>query len=145
MRKMNILSEEDNLDHVFPAKKTFFKIHDNGFKYKLDIVNDGKEAIKNVKNKGEYADDPRPDLILLELKRPGKDGFGVLREIKGESRFCTLPLGVSTSSTDEKDFIKSHSLPEKGMSIPTSWCRVTALPLKNRGGDGGEAREDTLS
>jgi len=160
MREIDILLAEDNVDHVFLIKKAFARIRDNGFKYNLDIVSDGEEALKYVKNKGEYAGKPRPDLILLDLKMPKKDGFDVLRELKGEPQYRTIPVVVLTSSTDEKDVVKSYALGsnlyitkplrferflKKVMSIPTCWCKVATLPPKNYGWDGGESQEDTPS
>lgn len=160
MKEIDILLAEDNEDHVFLIKKAFSRIRSNGFKYTLHVVKDGEEVLKYVRRQGEYAGEPRPDLILLDLRMPRKDGFEVLRELKGEQRFRTIPVIVLTSSTDERDVIKSYSLGgnvyvtkplrfeefvHKVMSIPMCWCKIATLPPKNNGGMGGEAQEDTLS
>lgn len=160
MREIDILLAEDNEDHIFLIKKAFSKVRDNGFKYNLDIVNDGEEVLKYVKRKGKYAGKPRPDLILLDLKMPKKDGFDVLRELKGEPKFKIIPVVVLTSSTDERDVVRSYSLGtnlyvtkplrfdefiEKVIGIPHCWCKVATLPPKDYGWDGGETKEDTPS
>lgn len=160
MREIDILLAEDNTDHVFLIKKAFSKVRNSEFKYNLHIVNDGEEVLKYVKNKGEYAGKPRPDIILLDLKMPKKDGFDVLKELKGEPRFKTIPVLVLTSSTDEKDVARSYALGsnlyitkplrfeefmETVMSIPKCWCKVATLPPKNYGWDRVEPQEDTSS
>jgi CheY-like chemotaxis protein len=160
MREVDILLAEDNEDHVFLIKKAFSKIQNNGFKYVLHIVKDGEEVLKYVRKQGEYAGEPRPDLILLDLKMPKKDGFEVLRELKGEQKYRAIPVIVLTSSTDERDIMKSYILGSnvyvtkplkfeefvhKVMSIPACWCKIATLPPKNHRWDGGGAQEDTPS
>ena len=74
------------------------------------IVSDGVQAMDFLHNKGEYAASPRPDLIILDLNLPGKDGREVLGEIKGDANLKTIPVIVMTTSQAEEDILKSYNL-----------------------------------
>ena len=72
----------------------------------LRIVRDGEELLDYLNRRGPYAngrDAPAPDLILLDLKMPKKDGREALRELKGDARFKQIPVVVLTTSTDKED------------------------------------------
>jgi chemotaxis family two-component system response regulator Rcp1 len=81
------------------------KIHNN-----LSVVNDGVEALAFLRKEGKYAQSPRPDLILLDLNLPRKDGREVLAEIKNDDKLKAIPVVVLTISEAESDILKSYSL-----------------------------------
>jgi chemotaxis family two-component system response regulator Rcp1 len=74
----------------------------------LSVVGDGIEALAFLRREGEYADAPRPDLILLDLNLPRKDGREVLREIKSDPNFRRIPVVVLTTSRAEMDIIGTY-------------------------------------
>lgn len=76
----------------------------------LDVVEDGVEALAFLNREGKYADAPRPELILLDLNLPIKDGHNVLAEIKTNGDLKRIPVVVLTSSQAEEDIIKSYEL-----------------------------------
>jgi chemotaxis family two-component system response regulator Rcp1 len=76
----------------------------------LHVVDDGVKAMAFLRRQGEYAKAPRPDLILLDLNLPRKDGREVLREIKDDESLKVIPVVILTTSKAEEDIIKSYSL-----------------------------------
>lgn len=76
----------------------------------LECVSDGVEAMQYLRREGEYASAPRPDLILLDLNLPRKDGREVLAEIKGDPQLATIPVVVLTTSHAEEDVLRSYQL-----------------------------------
>ena len=76
----------------------------------LHIVDDGVKAMEFLHRQGEYTTMPRPDLILLDLNMPRKDGREVLREIKDDASLQTIPVVILTTSRAEEDINKSYSL-----------------------------------
>ena len=74
------------------------------------VVTDGVQAMQYLRREGEYADAPRPDLILLDLNLPRKDGREVLAEIKGDPQLATIPVVVLTTSHAEEDVLRSYQL-----------------------------------
>jgi CheY-like chemotaxis protein len=76
----------------------------------LHVVGDGAEAMTFLKKEGKYADAPRPDLILLDLNLPKKDGREVLDEIKSDENLRRIPVVVLTISKSEEDVFKSYDL-----------------------------------
>lgn len=76
----------------------------------LASVADGVQAMQYLRREGEYADAARPDLILLDLNLPRKDGREVLAEIKGDPALATIPVVVLTTSHAEEDVLKSYQL-----------------------------------
>ena len=75
----------------------------------LYAVNDGVEAIAFLRHEGQYAEMPRPDLILLDLNLPKKDGRQVLAEIKEDSDLKRIPVVVLTTSDAEEDILRSYN------------------------------------
>jgi len=71
---------------------------------------DGQEAMDFLRNKGDFVDAPRPDLILLDLNLPKKDGREVLAEIKSDDRLLQIPVVVLTTSQSEEDILKVYKL-----------------------------------
>ena len=76
----------------------------------LSIVEDGVQALEFLRCQGVYADAPRPDLILLDLNLPRKDGREVLAEIKTDVNLQTIPVVVLTTSETEQDIVRAYAL-----------------------------------
>lgn len=76
----------------------------------LSVAEDGAEALAFLRREGEYAQATRPDLILLDLNLPKKDGRGVLAEIKQDPNLKCIPVVVLTTSKAEQDILKSYEL-----------------------------------
>ncbi len=77
---------------------------------RLDIARDGQEAMAFLMREGEYANAARPDLILLDLNLPKKDGREVLQEIKESETLKIIPVVILTTSASEADILRSYSL-----------------------------------
>jgi CheY-like chemotaxis protein len=75
----------------------------------LHTVNSGDAALAFLR-KAARSRSRRPDLVLLDLNMPGKDGFATLREIRSEEEFTDLPVIILTTSTDERDVLESYRL-----------------------------------
>jgi len=76
----------------------------------LTVIEDGEEALAFLRREGEHADAIRPDLVLLDLNLPGKDGREVLEEIKTDPELMSIPVVVLTSSKAEEDIAKTYKL-----------------------------------
>jgi CheY-like chemotaxis protein len=76
----------------------------------LHVVSDGVDAMAFLRQEGEYADAPTPDLILLDLNLPRMDGREVLAAIKADERLKTIPVVVLTTSDAEDDVQSSYNL-----------------------------------
>ena len=104
---IEILLAEDNPGDVKLTEKAF----ENGnVLNNLHVVGDGVEAMKFLRQEGEYADEPRPDLVLLDLNMPRKDGKEVLKDVKSDPELRRIPVVVLTSSAAEEDVVKSYDL-----------------------------------
>ncbi len=77
---------------------------------RLSHVEDGVEAMRYLRRQGPYAEAPRPDLILLDLNLPRKDGREVLDELKRDSDLKVIPVVVLTTSRSEQDVLRSYQL-----------------------------------
>jgi two-component system response regulator len=76
----------------------------------IDVVGDGVEALAFLRRQRNYADVSVPDLILLDLNMPKKDGREVLAEIKADPQLRTIPVVVLTTSEEERDILHSYNL-----------------------------------
>jgi len=76
----------------------------------LSQVSDGVEAMEFLRRQGEYKNAPRPDLIMLDLNLPRKDGREVLAELKTDPALKTIPVIVLTTSRSDKDILRSYEL-----------------------------------
>lgn len=74
----------------------------------LHVVEDGDAAMQFLRKRGKYADAPRPDLILLDLNLPKKDGREVLQEIKNDEYLRRIPVVILTTSSAEEDIIRTY-------------------------------------
>lgn len=77
---------------------------------RLHVAMDGVEALAFLEQQGEHADAPRPDLILLDLNLPKKDGREVLKQIRGDERLKTIPTVILTTSDAATDINQSYKL-----------------------------------
>lgn len=107
-RSLNILIAEDDEDYYLLAKEALAQVQlsDN-----LRWVKDGEEAMEYLLRQGQYAppvDAPRPDIILLDLNMPKKDGREILKEIKANPDLVSIPIVVLTTSREERDVIQSY-------------------------------------
>jgi two-component system, chemotaxis family, response regulator Rcp1 len=104
---VEILLVEDNPGDVRLAREGLSecKIRNN-----LHVVDDGVKAMAFLRRQDEYAKAPRPDLVLLDLNLPRKDGREVLREVKEDESLRTIPIVVLTTSKAEEDIMKSYAL-----------------------------------
>jgi len=104
---IEILLVEDNPGDV---RLTLEVMKDARVRNHMSMVKDGVEALAFLRREGDYADAPRPDLILLDLNLPKKDGREVLAEIKSDPTLRRIPVVVLTVSKDEEDILKSYDL-----------------------------------
>jgi CheY-like chemotaxis protein len=104
---VEILLVEDNPGDVDLARET---LTTSKIKNNLHVVSDGEKAMAFLRKQGEYAAAPRPDIILLDLNLPRKDGREVLAEIKQDDKLKRIPVVILTSSSAEEDILKSYNL-----------------------------------
>ncbi len=105
--EMEILLVEDNLSDV---RLTIEALKDAKLANRLHVAEDGVEAIEFLQKKGPYADAPTPDLILLDLNLPRKDGREVLAEIKTDPVLRRIPVVVLTTSAVDEDILRAYDL-----------------------------------
>jgi len=104
---VEILLAEDNPGD---AKLTRKALEQGNVINNLDVVTDGVEALRYLRQEDEYADRPRPDMVLLDLNMPRMDGREVLAEIKDDEDLRRIPVVVMTSSEAEEDIVQSYDL-----------------------------------
>ena len=85
-------------------------LEDSKIRNRLFVAEDGEEALNFLYKRGEFSDAPNPDLILLDLNLPRKDGREVLAEIKDDLNLRRIPVVVLTTSKAEEDIVKSYDL-----------------------------------
>ena len=106
-RPITILMAEDSPTDAELAREAF----KNGkLVNDLVIVPDGVEAMDYMRKQGKYADATRPDIIILDLNMPKKDGRRVLEELKQNPDFSAIPVIILTTSEDEADILRSYQL-----------------------------------
>lgn len=140
IRPIQILLVEDSPSD---AKLTLTALNMARMFNKVSHVEDGVQAIEFLKRQGNYSQAPRPDLILLDLNLPRKDGREVLEEIKADPDLNTIPVVVLTTSNDDLDILRSYQLHancyitkpvnfdrflEVVRSIEHFWLSVVVLP-----------------
>jgi two-component system, chemotaxis family, response regulator Rcp1 len=106
-REVNILLVEDNPGDV---RLTVEALRDGRIANQLHVVHDGEDAMDFARQQGDYVDAPRPDLILLDLNLPRKDGREVLEELKNDPELHRIPVIVLTTSSSEADVLRSYDL-----------------------------------
>ena len=141
---IEILLVEDNIGDV---RLTQEALREGKVKNNLTVARDGEEALKMLRREGEHASIPRPDLILLDLNLPRRDGREVLQEIKADEQLRMIPVVVLTTSSAEADILKSYQLHancyitkpvdlEQFISVVKSiddfWLTIVRLPADRR-------------
>ena len=141
-KPVEILLVEDNKGDVGLVEEVFeeSKIRNN-----LHVTEDGEEAMLYLHGEGKFSGSSCPDLILLDLNLPKKDGREVLREVKEDSNLKNIPIVVLTTSNDEKDILEAYDLHANAdvtkpldfnqfimviKSIANFWLDVVKLPMK---------------
>jgi CheY-like chemotaxis protein len=141
---IEVLLVEDSPGDVRLTREAFkdAKVHIN-----LHVASDGTEAMAFLGRKGEHANVPRPDLILLDLNLPKKDGRQVLKEIKENPALKCIPVVILTTSASEEDILRSYRLHANCYiakpvdldgflkvvkSIDSFWLSVVKLPREAR-------------
>ena len=107
-REINVLLVEDTKEHAVLMRRT---LEDGKLRTRLFWVTDGKAALDFLYHRGDYADkeaNPKPDIILLDLRLPKVHGLKVLEQIKGDERLRDIPVAVLTVSDEAKDIIGSY-------------------------------------
>src|SRR5262249_3662069 len=104
---IEILLVEDSPDD---ANLTIDALRDGRVRNRITHLEDGEEAMAFLRRQSQYADAPRPDLILLDLNLPRKSGREVLAEVKRDPDLRRIPIVVMTSSDDEKDILAAYNL-----------------------------------
>lgn len=107
LKPVNILLVEDSPGDI---RLTQEALKESKLKIDLQVVMDGVEAMDYLNQQGKYKDLPRPDLILLDLNLPRKDGRQVLQEIKEDLKLRVIPVIVLTISKSEEDILRSYDL-----------------------------------
>lgn len=141
-RPVEILLVEDNEADI---RLTQEGIKEAKIRNNLHIVRDGEEAMNFLQNKEQYQNAVTPDLILMDLNLPKKDGRELLKEIKNDETLAPIPVVVLTTSEAEKDIIKSYKLHancyvtkpmsldqfvEVIMAIENFWLTIVKLPTE---------------
>lgn len=145
VKPIEILLVEDSPSDV---RLTLAALEQAKIANRVSHVEDGVEAMAFLRRQGAYANAPRPDLVLLDLNLPRKDGREVLEELKSESDLATIPVVVLTTSKAEQDVLRSYELHancyiskpvdfasflEVIQSIEKFWLAVVTLPGKRSG------------
>ena len=106
-RPVEILLVEDNPGDV---RLTVEALREGKLGNHLSVASDGVEALAFLRREGAFATAPRPDLVLLDLNLPRKDGREVLAEIKADEQLRRIPVVVLTTSTAEADILRTYDL-----------------------------------
>ena len=104
---IQILLVEDDPGDVVITREAFA---DHKVQNYLSVVSDGEAAMSFLHRTGDYADAPRPDLILMDLNLPRKSGHEVLAEIKADPELRRIPVVILTTSDAEEDVLRSYDL-----------------------------------
>ena len=106
-RPIEVLLVEDNPGDVRLTREA---LKDGKVSNNLSVAPDGVEALRFLRREGPYADAPRPDVVLLDLNLPKKDGRQVLQEMKADPSLRTIPVVILTSSEAERDIAGAYEL-----------------------------------
>jgi len=139
-QQFEILLVEDNPGDVLLTQEAF---QEGRLAHRLSVAEDGEEALRFLRKEGKYRDAPRPDLILLDLNVPKKDGRELLAEVKSDPQLRHIPVIVLTTSDAEQDVWRAYKLHancyltkpvrmddflEKVRSVEEFWLTVVRLP-----------------
>jgi len=106
-KSIEILLVEDNPGDADLARVA---LETSKIRNMVHVVGDGEEAMAFLRRQGKHAGAPRPDLVLLDLNLPKKDGREVLAEIKADPDLKRIPVVVLTTSKEEEDILKTYNL-----------------------------------
>lgn len=106
-KAIEILLAEDNPGDIVLTREAF---REGKIANRLHTVQSGTETLQFLRREGDFANVPRPDLILLDIRMPGKDGIEVLNEIKNDPELKCIPVVMLTSSEAEEDILRSYEL-----------------------------------
>jgi CheY-like chemotaxis protein len=104
---VHVLLVEDDPGDVLMTREAF---EHHKLRNVLDVVTDGEQALQFLRRSGDYADAPRPGLILLDLNLPRVDGLEVLAEIKADPVLKVIPVVILTTSQAQQDVLRSYAL-----------------------------------
>jgi two-component system, chemotaxis family, response regulator Rcp1 len=139
-RLVQILLVEDNPADIELTRQA---LTEGRVANEVHVVGDGEEAMGFLRQQGAHAAAPRPDLVLLDLNLPRKDGRQVLVELKGDEDLCTIPVVVLTTSAVDEDILHAYrqhvnsyirkpvrldELIRVVCSIDEYWLGIVALP-----------------
>ena len=142
-KPLEILLVEDNKGDIGLITEFF---NDSEFITNIHIVEDGEETIRFLYGKDKFLDSKLPDIIMLDLNLPKKDGREVLKEIKENNNLKRIPVIILTTSNAEKDIIKAYDLHANAYivkpldfdefmkvikSITDFWSKAVTLPPKH--------------
>jgi CheY-like chemotaxis protein len=107
LQVVDVLLVEDDEGDVLMTREAFehYKIRNT-----LHVVSDGEQALHFVRRTGDYADAPRPGLIMLDLNLPRRSGLEVLAELKDDPELRVIPVVILTTSQAEEDILRSYRL-----------------------------------
>jgi CheY-like chemotaxis protein len=107
LQVVDVLLVEDDEGDVLMTREAFehYKIRNT-----LHVVSDGEQALHFVRRAGDYADAPRPGLIMLDLNLPRRSGLEVLAELKDDPELRVIPVVILTTSQAEEDILRSYRL-----------------------------------
>ena len=107
LRAAEVLLVEDSPGDVRLTREA---LKEGKVRNNLSVVNDGVEAMEFLRRQGKYAEAPRPDIVLLDLNMPRKDGREVLAEMKSDESLKRIPVVILTTSEAEQDILKTYDL-----------------------------------
>lgn len=143
LQPIDILLVEDSLGDI---RLTEEALRESKLKVNLHTVMDGVEAMEFLHRKGKFANVPTPDLILLDLNLPRKDGRQVLKEIKDDPKLKMIPVAILSISRSEDDILESYNMHgncyitkplgmekfiEVVKAIENFWFTIVTLPPKD--------------
>lgn len=144
MQQFEILLVEDNPGDVFLTQEAF---REGRLAHRLSVVEDGEEALRFLRREGKHSNAPQPDLILLDLNLPKKDGRELLGEVKMDPELRQIPIIVLTTSGAEQDIARAYKLHANCYltkpiqmddflrtirSVEDFWLSIVRLPSKER-------------
>jgi CheY-like chemotaxis protein len=106
-RPVELLMVEDNPADALIAREALSEVQ---LENRLNVVPDGVEAMAYLRGENGYAERKLPDLVLLDLNMPRKDGREVLSEMKHDRTLCKIPVVVLTTSRSEEDVVRAYDL-----------------------------------
>lgn len=105
MKKFNVLLVEDNPGDVLLTSEA---LQESKYLIQMEVVYNGKEGVDYLFKSGKYADKPTPDIVLLDINLPLKNGHEVLRDIKSNDSTRDIPVIMLTTSSGQEDILSSY-------------------------------------